>query len=59
MSFVYSDKVVGGDAAFVEQSPPKVSHPQVVEPSKAGDELSVGGSDRRVGSGGYAPGHFG
>ena len=42
MSFVCSDKAAGGDAAFVEQSPPKVSHPQVEEPSKAGEELSVG-----------------
>ena len=43
MLFVCSDEAAGGDAAHVEQSPPKVSHPQVEEPSKSSEEMFVEG----------------
>ena len=49
MLFACSDKAAGGDAAFVEESPPKVSHPQVEESSKADEELSVEGLMEELG----------
>ena len=40
--FLWSDEAAGGDAAHVEQLPPKVGHPQVEEPPKADEEMSAG-----------------